>query len=143
MPLICPSIAANSRQRILAAALLGLCVMTWGCRDSGPRRYPVAGQVTFRGNPVPAGRIQFLPDTQRGNHGPAGFAAIENGRYDTRRGGRGMVGGPHVAVITGYDRNSPSDADGSPGMPLFLDSRVPIDLPSRATQHDFHLPTGP
>ncbi|GAG42912.1 unnamed protein product [marine sediment metagenome] len=32
-----------------------------GCGDSGPKRYPVTGEVTWEGQPLPDGDILFTP----------------------------------------------------------------------------------
>lgn len=90
-----------------------------GCKPAGDPRLPLEGSVTLAGRPVPAGRIDFLPDTTRGGDGPAGFAAITAGRFDTRAGGRGVAAGPYLALVRGTD-GKPGPADGEEtGRPLF------------------------
>jgi hypothetical protein len=110
-----------------------------GCSGSnGPTRYDVSGRVHFQGQPVPAGRIVFEPDVAQGNSGPAGYATIQNGVYDTARDGMGVVGGPHVAAITGMD-GRPLDEQPD-GNPLFPVVRQPVNFPRAKHQHDFDLP---
>lgn len=114
----------RSRPFLMVAAAIVLS----GCGQSGGPRLPLAGTVTFAGRPVPAGRIDFLPDTGRGGDGPAGFAAIRGGRFDTRDGGRGVVAGPYLAVVRGTD-GIPGPAEGQEaGRPLF----DPVDHPFMA-----------
>ena len=101
----------------------------WVCGASGPERYELSGTVQFQGKPVPAGQIVFEPDSSKGNVGPQGMAEIREGKYDTR-GGRGMVGGPHVVRIRGYDRLSLDEMH--PPQPLFPEYETTVDL-SRKT----------
>ncbi len=119
----------------LASVLLGA-----RCGSGGPAQHHVSGQVTFHGEPVPAGVIRFLPDTAQGNQGPAGYAPIEGGRYNTARSGRGTVGGPHAVVISGYDGQPDPSGESAHGAPLFADHHTTADLPTTTTTLDFHLP---
>ena len=61
----------------LLASITAVCLT--GCGPSGPRLHPVAGTVTFDGEPVAEGRIQFraVEGDQR-----AFSAVIENGDYE-------------------------------------------------------------
>ncbi|MCS7304108.1 MAG: hypothetical protein NZ602_03235 [Thermoguttaceae bacterium] len=40
---------------------MGLVVAA-GCGQKGPQTYPVSGTVTFDGQPIPEGRISFVPE---------------------------------------------------------------------------------
>jgi hypothetical protein len=44
---------------VVLAALLPTIVA--GCGDSGPRRYPVSGTITFDDKPLPDGEVIFFP----------------------------------------------------------------------------------
>ncbi|MGQ9504747.1 MAG: hypothetical protein ACUVQG_06520 [Thermogutta sp.] len=121
----------------LVLCTFSLAVM--GCGERRPTLYHVSGTVTFGGKPVPAGSIIFEPDTSKGNQGPAGFAAIKNGRYDTRDAGRGTVGGPHVVRITGLDGVPAEELP--QGTPLFPEYTTQIDLPKKELTQDFDVPT--
>jgi hypothetical protein len=103
-----------------------------GSADTGPERFQVSGTVNFNGQPVPAGTIYF--ETM---DGPAGSAQISNGAYDTRD-GKGVVGGPHVAVIQGFDGTGTNP--GEMGKPLFNPQRIDVDLPKEDTTKDFDIP---
>jgi hypothetical protein len=72
---------------MIARCLFGIacCLLLVGCGSCGPTTYRVQGAVTFDGRPVPGGRIDFVPDFNRGNSAMAGFARIKDGRYDTSR----------------------------------------------------------
>jgi hypothetical protein len=109
-----------------------------GCAARGPQRWDLSGQVTYNGKPLPAGVILFDPDVTRGNDGPGGFANVKDGTYDTRKEGRGVIGGPHLVRIQGFD--------GKPGaeLPLgnviFAEYTIAADLPRQAGTFDFDVP---
>src|SRR5262245_247161 len=96
---------------------IGLALLA-GC-GGGPKRLHLSGQVLYNGQPVPAGEIYFDPDVAKGKDGPQGFARIENGRYDTRKGGVPLTAGPHVVRILGFDGNARPGADVLYGKRLF------------------------
>lgn len=55
-----------------------LCILTAGCRDTGPKLYSVSGNVTFDGNPIETGEITFSPI---GGAGRPDSGVISNGSY--------------------------------------------------------------
>jgi len=115
---------------LLLAASAALVSGCSGATD--PRAYNVQGTVTFEGKPVPAGTIQFVP--AKGNSGPAGFATIVDGRFDTAApGGKGTVGGLHQATVNGFDGKANPDKELPVGMPLFQDYQLDLDLPMENT----------
>ncbi|MBI1313709.1 hypothetical protein GC176_20645 [bacterium] len=81
--------------------LLGMCAGCGGSSD-GPDRFAVSGEVTFEGKPVPMGFIKFTPDSSQGNSGPGTGCPIKDGEYATPK-GKGLVGGPHIVEIAGWD----------------------------------------
>src|SRR5690348_2686083 len=92
---------------VLAALVCGLAA---GC--GGGKGHRVSGKVTFKGAPVPAGRIYFTPDSTKGNTGPTGYADIKDGAYDTAAaGGQGVTGGPVVVAIEGNDPSAQGKAE--------------------------------
>jgi hypothetical protein len=113
----------------------------FGCGRSGPERFNVSGKVTFQGQPVPAGTISFLPDGGKGNKGPAGFAYIDNGYYDTSRRGKGTCGGAQIAVISGFSgKVVPGSEASNLGQQLFPAYRVNFELSPETTTKDFDVP---
>src|SRR5882672_2162752 len=90
-------------RRFVAVLSLATVGAVAGCGTDGPPRFHVKGQVTFAGKTVPAGTIVFEPDLSQGNDGPQGMATIQAGFFDTNRGGRPTVGGPHRVTILGCD----------------------------------------
>ena len=79
-----------------------------GCGEKGAL---VSGNVTFKGQPVPEGKVYIVPDSGAGNQGAAGYANIKNGVYDTAaEGGRPATPGAVVLKVEGYDPNPPPNA---------------------------------
>lgn len=103
-----------------------------------PPRFQVSGNITYGGQPVPAGSILFEPDGAKGNSGPAGFAQIQDGKYDTALDGEGVVGGPHVVRITALDGVANPCSSG--GVILCPDYSVALDLPKEKATQDFDIP---
>jgi hypothetical protein len=127
----------TSTKKSAAAATLLVAVALAGCGGGNDlERYRVHGTVSYDGKPLPYGRIVFEADASRGNQGPQGFALIENGVFDTdTNGGRGAIGGPHIARISGFDGNSTND-DAPFGNPLFRQYEQEVDLPLESTELD-------
>lgn len=124
----------------MAWCLTLLIVTLAGCGPPASSRVDVSGKVTFQGKPVPKGRIDFVPDRGRGNHGPAGYAVIDAGRFDTRQGGRGAVPGPQTAVIQGFDGQRGEMPGMLNGNPLFESYRVTTDVRADQQEYDFDVP---
>lgn len=117
------------------ACLLGLVN---GCGSpSGPARYAVSGKVTYQGMPVPVGEIIFRPDAEAGNEGPGSVATIRDGAYTTES-GKGLVGGPYVVEIVGFDGVSVAEA--TEGGVLFNPISRKINFPKADSTRDFSLP---
>ena len=133
-------VATTGRGFVGNLALVTACLLIGCGRGDGPPRFDVSGKVTFGGQGVPAGRIQFQPDTSRGNQGPSGHAVITDGQYDTSLAGKGTVGGPHVVVISGFDGRPVPEAELAHGRPLFPEHRTTAELPKAATTLDFDVP---
>jgi hypothetical protein len=120
--------------------LFGALIAAWlsaaalGC--GGANTIDISGEVKFGGKPIPAGRIYFTPDSSKGNEGPQGFAEITDGKYDTRREGRGAVAGANIVKIAGNDG---SRGNGM-GLPLFDDFSQPAMIPTSAATQDFDVP---
>lgn len=113
-----------------------------GCGGDGV--YRVSGTVKFKDQPVPAGKVYILPDGSKGNAGPAGFADIKNGSFDTASGGRGAVAGPVVFAVEGVDPNAAPDKPDPTGEVrtklLFARYELPAELPSAASTKEIAVP---
>src|SRR5262245_17877587 len=114
------------------------CVLALGCAKSDHEAYHLSGKVTFNGQPLPRGRIFFLPDTTKGNSGQGGFAEIKDGVYDTRNNGSATPGGPLIVRVDGFDGNTTSS--NLVGQPLFLSYEVRVEVPREPATKDFDVP---
>ncbi|MDY0168322.1 MAG: hypothetical protein RBS80_17365 [Thermoguttaceae bacterium] len=118
--------------------VLAVAAMTAGCgQNAGERRYDLSGRVTYRGQPVPGGRILFSPDASQGADGPATVADIAGGRYQTRP-GRGAVAGPYIVTIHGTDETMATETHDNT---LFPPYETRVDVDSAHTTHDFEVPS--
>jgi hypothetical protein len=121
---------------ILLTAFFVAAPFTTGC--GGPGEFPVSGTVTWNGQPIPKGQIFFDPDLAKKNDGIQGYALIDNGRFDTRVNGRGIVGGSYVVRVAGFDGKP--GAELPLGKPLFAEIRVEWEFPRRQSTIDLALP---
>ncbi len=118
-----------------------------GCGEAEPETYQLSGTVTFDGKPIPAGQIYFMPDGSKNNSGPAGFAQIHDGKFDTKlEGGKGHASGPMIVKIEGFDPagKSAKDANDTSGeevvTSLFPTYETTADLPKEDSTQDFPVP---
>lgn len=120
-------------KRIIGLGVIVLLGLSGCAGEDGPRRYDLSGTVTYDGQPVSEGSISFIPQSQEGVAG--GFATIVDGKYDTKAGGRGHLGGPHEIQITA---GTPEGARRRPFAPYTIEE----SLPEENTTKDFTVPTG-
>jgi hypothetical protein len=120
-------------------ALLGSLAAGCGGGSSGVH---VKGKVTFKGQPVPGGKVYISPDASKGGSGQTGFADIKNGEYDTRAaGGRGTTAGAVVFAVEGIDPNPPAGA--APDVTttiLFARYEMKGDVPTGGGTQDIDVP---
>ena len=65
--------------RVLISIFTAACLLlATGCGPSGPQKYPVSGEITFDGAPLPDGDIFFVPDDQSLS---TERARVSQGRY--------------------------------------------------------------
>jgi len=132
--------------------LLSACLLA-GCGDSAPKSDQVSGKVTFDGQPVVYGAINFIPDADKGHKGPAGNAEIIDGVYNTAdAGGSGLLKGPHIARVTVFpEKLPPTNLDDSVltkapqpitiGFPVNVEVNGPtldIEVPAKAKGFDMN-----
>lgn len=121
---------------LLLACWLGMACIAAGCSRPGPTRFRLEGTVSFKGKPVPAGRLMLAPDGTQGNRGPAAYAEIVDGRFTTVK-GKGHVGGPHVVEIQGFQALRGTDMPSS----LFPTHETVVDLPRADSSWEYAVPT--
>jgi hypothetical protein len=118
------------------------CSLALGC--GGDKSYRVSGTITFKGQPVPAGKIYFLPDGSKGNTGATGYANIKDGKYDTSAtGGKGVIGGPTIIAIEGIDPSGPpakAESSEVTAKVLFPRYETAAELPKAASTKDIEVP---
>src|SRR5262245_45535519 len=126
------------RAKLISGSVLTACLLAVGCGTSGSGTAHLSGKVTFNGQPLPMGRMVFLPDTAKGNSGQGGFAEIKNGTYDTRNNGAPAVGGALIVRIDGFDgKTTPGNLV---GQPLFLNHEVRLEVSRADAVRDFDVP---
>ena len=114
---------------ICFATILLVSAMCAGCtKNDEPPRYRISGVVTFRGEPVPRGSIQFIPVEPIDGKKIAGTATIIDGKYDTDVDGKGFSGGPQVVTVEAFDGNY-IDEDLPNGAPIEMGFLKKFDLP--------------
>jgi hypothetical protein len=118
------------------SVLLSLLAVSLGCGSGKAQRFDLNGKITYRGQPVPGGRLLFEPDAEAGNSGSGSVAEIANGQYRTRS-NKGTVGGPHVVTIFGTNGKTATETyDNS----LFSPYQKKVDLPREDATLDFEVP---
>lgn len=132
------------RATVLAGAAAALaCCLALGC--GGDKTSRVSGKVTFKGQPVPAGKVFFIPDAAKGNKGTTGYADIKDGAYDTgAAGGQGSVAGPVSIVVEGIDPAGPDKGEKSEDVTtkaLFPKYEIKFEMPAGGTTKDIDVPT--
>lgn len=116
-----------------------------GCGGSSVDIHDYSGTVTFKGQPVVYGKIEFVPDADAGNSGPKGYAEIVDGKYDTGSGSaKGVTGGAYKAVITAYEARPQETTDETvevePVKAQFIGYEMKQELPKEDATVDFTVP---
>lgn len=87
-------------------AMLSLVATLIGCGDASglPRRYPVSGTVTYKGQPVAKGTITFSPVDDKGD-GRSASGVIQDGQYQltTHDDNDGAIPGKYQVTIAARD----------------------------------------
>ena len=128
-------------QRYLTMLILVLALTTVGCgRRDGLTRYKISGTVTYKGKPI-GGRLRFVPDSDKGNRGPATMIDFSSGKYQSVD-GYGVLGGLYRVEITGYEPLTPEqEKAGTPPKKLFEGYKVDVELEKKNSVKDFEVPT--
>jgi hypothetical protein len=92
-----PRAGAATRRAVMWLAVAG--VLLAGCgRRSKLRRLPLSGSVTFAGQPIDEGLIEFIPVDS--TPGPSFGGLVKAGRYDVPAAQGGHEGGTYRVQIT-------------------------------------------
>ena len=130
------------RRLLSRAAVLFLASAALGCGGDGTTR--MSGKVTFKGAPVPAGKVYFIQDTAKGGKGATGFADIKDGTYDTGApGGSGAPIGPVTIAVEGVDPNAKDPKEKSSDVAaklLFARHELAFDVPKGSGTKDIDVP---
>jgi len=81
-----------------------LLVFALGCSPK-PKTVQLSGKVIFKGQPVPAGYIIFMPDVGNGNRGSNKLVKIKDGVYDSSQEppDQALTPGAYQLRIAGFD----------------------------------------
>ena len=82
---------------VLVAAVLSAALLSGCGRGDGPERVVVSGTVTYRGQPLEKGQIQFFP--AQGTKAPMAGAEIVAGKYKVDAKGGVPVGTHRVEIL--------------------------------------------
>ncbi len=132
-------------QKLVMFLFCGMgCLLSQSCGSSeeGAKLYDVSGTVTYGGKPVPYGSILFVADVTEGNTAPQGVASIEDGKFDTAKGGRGVIGGTYTVTIKGRTTEFPPEEDDDEGAgdpPLFSDFQTTVLFPEENSIQEFEV----
>lgn len=132
-----------------AFCCLGLCVVLAGCggsKYSGEKRYPLAGEVTFEGQPVDLGSISFMPAEGQGR---SSGGVITDGKYAVPE-EQGANAGTYRVEIHWLKRTGRQLRDADTGemyderkeaLPdkLQTNSELTVEVPSPENRRDFKL----
>jgi hypothetical protein len=100
----------------LFAGLLAL----GGCQGSEEEMSPCQGKVTYKGTPLSAGTIVFIPDSSRGTRGSIAVGQIQvDGTFTLKTNDTlGVVPGHHRVTIACHQASyGPSAASWRPALP--------------------------
>lgn len=132
----------------LFAILTLLLLISHGC-GGGVNRKDVSGEANFDGKPIVYGTVQFIPKGSDAGQSPSGTAIIENGSFDTSKGGQGLLPGLHQIKVTAYPSkpivSEDETAETEEVAPLFVDysyeatitpPTYTINIPADAAGHN-------
>ncbi len=106
----------NSEFSLFATLLVAVALLA-GCESKNDPygRRPVSGTITFQGELLESGVIDFLPTGD--GHGAGARAMIQVGKYAVPR-EQGLLPGQYRVVIVSPEENTTDPPVGPPGMQL-------------------------
>jgi hypothetical protein len=132
---------------------LGLCAVLAGCgsaKYTGEQRFPLAGQVTFDGQPIDLGSISFIPTGDSGDgEARASGGVITDGKYAVPE-EKGANAGTYRVEIHWLKRTGKELLDPESGekyderveaLPdkFHAKSELNVEVPLPSNTHDFDL----
>jgi hypothetical protein len=99
----------------------------------------LSGKVIFKGKPVPAGFITFMPDSSAGNPGQLKSAPIKDGLYDTAQAPDPGVQ-PGITIVSIYGHDGKMIAYYPQGKQIFNRYELKETVPEGVTTKDFTVP---
>jgi len=97
---------AMTRDRLVRLALVLVTSLgTVACGSGGITKVPVEGTVTFKGQPLATGQIQFLPESGPSDTDPAATGLVDNGKFTlgTEGPGDGAKPGKYRVTVFSYE----------------------------------------
>jgi hypothetical protein len=117
-----------------------------GSKYSGDKRYPLAGEVTFEGQPIDLGSITFTPE---GDKGRTSGGVITDGKYTVPEENGANAGTYRVQISwlkkTGRQLKDPESGEmydeRREALPdkLHKNSEMTVEVPLPDNRHDFQL----
>lgn len=122
----------------LASLLVGFLLLP-GCQKAEAPKSQLSGKVQFKGKPVPAGYISFMPNSSTGNVGAVKVAQIRDGVYDTTQESEpGIPPGATTVRVAGFDGKKVKGF--GQGKQIFNAYEMKITVPPGTTTLDFTVP---
>jgi hypothetical protein len=122
-----------------AAGCVALPGLAGGCKEGPRKTAQLSGKVTFKGQPVPDGFLNFMPDATAGNRGEVKGFPIKYGVYNTAE-------GPNPGVYPGENKVTVSGFDGKAkklypqGEQVFNPFDIKVSVPEGVTTKDIEVP---
>jgi len=108
-------------QQVAVALGIATVVVVVGCGDDSGlgQRHKVSGKVTYNGQPVPKGTINFIPTKPAPPEGRAATGDIKDGYYtlSTGGGGDGAKPGEYDVTVVALDIDLSSAVSTKEGLP--------------------------
>jgi hypothetical protein len=116
--------------------ITGSFLFVTGCGRT--KTYPLTGNVTFDGKPIPRGTITFLPKTDQTNTGSYSMAVVKEGNFKIEKGKLGLNEGTYSVIVTGTD--GIVEEFHPEGLPLFTDYHTEFVFNKELLQFDIEVP---
>jgi hypothetical protein len=114
---------------LAALMLIGLV----GCGASGePPRETISGTVTFDGEPLQEGTIQFMPETPS-TQATSAWGRVSGGKFEVLRDQGPSSGRYSVTIISGGDGAAGQPAGAMPGEGTPVKEKIPEKYNARTT----------